>query len=160
MADKTKLQKFPVAMLHKENNPVSFEPWSQVRGDMALIECGGIPGGWRVGAEGMKTMEIENNISSESASRRGLTPSVCSEIPPPWHSLTGYVFRCPLTGNMVIREGEKERMLVVSEAQKLMRPTKPCAQSAYDSLAEKIHFPNTEVTCSSPESEAATKGKL
>ena len=43
---------------------------------------------------------------------------------------------------MVIREGEKERMLVVSEAQELMRPTKPCAQSAYGSLAEKIHFPN------------------
>jgi hypothetical protein len=70
----------------------------------------------------------------------------CSEIPPPWHSLTGHVFRCALTGNMVIREGEIDRTLVVSEANELMLPTKPCAQTTYDSLAEKIHFPNQKLS--------------
>ena len=50
----------------------------------------------------MKTMEIENNISSESASRRGLTPSVCSEFIDYDYSDPKHINRMPGTNPMEV----------------------------------------------------------
>lgn len=50
-----------------------------------------------------------------------------TNIPLFWKS-TGTVYRCSLTGNMIICEGKKQRILIVSEAEELMNPTESCFQ--------------------------------
>jgi hypothetical protein len=50
----------------------------------------------------------------------------------------GVVYRCCDTGNMIITEEDQQRMLVVSEAEELMKPTKPCVQLSWSKIWNEI----------------------